>query len=191
MRPFRLVCAPLALDSQAIFSDPFTAMTYRPLIAALCTWVLTHGAVHAQVLRCEDAQGHITYTNTGCPHSKAIKEVVPVQSAHEKAQQDAQYQQAVQRKRAEQQAWDERNAAQQQADAARAAVQAVQRPAPAPVVVQVPTNAAPSYGPFYPPRPPHVRPQPPLPPGPNPQAPGYNCNVFKCYDGKGNTWNRP
>ncbi len=20
---------------------------------------------------------------------------------------------------------------------------------------------------------------------------GYNCNVFRCYDGKGNTWQRP
>ena len=163
--------------------------TYRPLMTALCAGALMQGMVYAQVLRCEDANGHVTYTNTGCPQSKAIKEVVPALSAHQKAQQEAQYQQAVQRKRAEQQMWAERDAAQQQAQAARAAAQAAQRPAPAPVVVQVPTSAGPSYGPLYPPHPTYGRPAPS--PLPAPQAPGYNCNVFKCYDGKGNTWSRP
>lgn len=167
----------------------FAAMTlYPPLTAALIAWVCAHGAVHAQVLRCEDAKGNVTYTNTGCAHSKEVIQVVPPMSAQERAQQDAQYQQALQRKHAAQVLQAERDAAAQQAQAARAAAQAAQRPAPTPVIVQLPGSDPASYVPLYPPRPPHVRPPPPLPQPPQQAA---NCNVFRCYDGKGNTWARP
>lgn len=171
---------------------------YRPLCTVLFALLVAPGVASAQVLRCEDANGRVTYTNTSCPNSKAIKEVVPPLSAQEKAQQDAQYRQALERKREEQQLQAERDAAQRKAEAERAAARAAQQPAPAPVppvVVQVPPaqTVVPSYGPFYPPRPPHVRPYPPQPQPPRPpqQSDGYNCNVFRCYDGKGNTWSRP
>lgn len=163
---------------------------YSTLTAACLAGICAHSAVQAQVLRCEDAQGNVTYTNTGCPHSKEVIQVVPPMSAQERAQQEAEYQQALQRKQAEQQHRAERDAAQQQADAARAAAQAAQRPppAPAPIVVQVPAGEPAAYVPLYPPRPPHVRPPPPMP---QPPTQAVNCNVFRCYDGKGNTWNRP
>lgn len=164
---------------------------YRPLTAALIAVVCAHGALQAQVLRCEDAKGNVTYTNTGCAHSKEVIQVVPPMSAQELAQQDAQYQQALQRKHEEQLLQAERDAAAQQAQAARAATQAAQRtsPPPAPVIVQIPGSDPNSYTPLYPPRPPHVRPPPP--PRPQPPQQAANCNVFRCYDGKGNTWARP
>lgn len=167
---------------------------HHPLCAALFVLLSAPGVVSAQVLRCEDAQGRITYTDTECPKSKSIQEVLPAMSSEEKAQLDAQYQQALARKQEEQARLAERDAAQRKAEAELAAAQAAQRP---PVIVQMPppetaTNPQPPvYGPLYPPhRPPMQRPMP-LPPGPDTKAPGYNCNVFKCYDGKGNTWNRP
>ncbi|MBP9941979.1 MAG: hypothetical protein KBF33_11405, partial [Comamonas sp.] len=80
-------------------------------------------------------------------------------------------------------------AAQQKADAERAAALAAQRPVP-PVIVQVPpSDPVTTYVPLYPPRPPHIRPPPPM--RPQPSTGNYNCNVFRCYDGKGNTWSRP
>lgn len=172
---------------------------YRPLCALLFAGACMPSFVSAQVLRCVDAKGHVTYTNTAaCPSSQRSSEVVPPLSEQEKAQQAAQYQQALERKRAMQQLQAERDAEQRKADAERAAAEAAQRPpaatpTPAPVIVQVPgtTTVAPGYGPLYPPRPPHARPPAHLPPPPNTQAEGYNCNVFRCYDGKGNTWERP
>lgn len=159
------------------------------LLATLIALVCAPGAAQAQVLRCEDAQGKVTYTNAGCPHSQEMTEVIPALDAQAQQRQDAQYQEALARKREAQQLQATRDLAQQQADAARAAAQAAQRPAPAPVIVQVPANEAPpSYGPLYPARPPHVRPPPPKP---QPPRQASNCNVFRCYDGKGNTWNRP
>lgn len=167
---------------------------HQPLRAALFALLCVPGVVSAQVLRCEDAQGRITYTDTECPQSKSVEEILPAMSSEEKAQLDAQYQQALARKQEEQARLAERDAARRKAEAERAAAQAAQRP---PVIVPTPppeTSAPPQppvYGPLYPPhRPPIQRPTP-LPPGPDTKAPGYNCNVFKCYDGKGNTWNRP
>ena len=158
------------------------------LFALMCAPSMTT----AQVLRCEDAQGNITYTDTECPKSKSIKEVLPPMSAGEKAQLDAQYQQALARKQEEQARLAERDAAWRKEQAERAAIEAAQRP---PVIVQMPpppvADPAPTYGPLYPPRHPPIQRPMPQPPRPDPQAPGYSCNVFKCYDGKGNTWNRP
>jgi hypothetical protein len=171
----------------------FPMNLFPPLTAALLALLCTHSMVQAQVLRCEDAQGKVTYTDASCPHSKEVIQVVPAMTAQERAQQDAQYQQALQRKQAAQLQQAERDAAQQQAEAARAAAQAAKRlpPAPAPVIVQVPASEPSYYSPPYlsrPPLPPHVR-----PPAPKPQPPqqAANCNVFRCYDGKGNTWARP
>ncbi|MGE8398247.1 MAG: hypothetical protein ACN6NT_11640, partial [Comamonas sp.] len=121
-------------------------------------------------------------------HSKEVIQVIPPMSAQERAQQDAQYQQALQRKHAAQVLQAERDAAQLQAQAALAAAQAAQRPAPSPVVVQVPVTEPASFAPLYPARPPHVRPYPSMP---QPPRQAVNCNVFRCYDGRGNTWNRP
>lgn len=163
----------------------------RPLTLALLACACWHSAAQAQVLRCEDANGNVTYTNTGCAHSKEVIQVVPPISAQERAQQDAQYQQALQRKQAEQLQHAERDAARQQADAARAAAQAAQRPAT--VLEPAPASDPARYVPIYVPRPPHARPphaRPPLP-MPHPPQQALNCNVFRCYDGKGNTWSRP
>lgn len=178
---------------------PAASLFRRPGVALLCAlagaWIA--GPAQAQVFRCTDAQGRITYTGTPCAPSQSGKEVLPAPTPEERAQQEAQYQQALERRRAEQALQAEREAAQAQSDAARAAEQAAQRPQP-PVIVQVPPSSppvvVPSYGPFYPPRPPHGRPPPPPRPQPQPpdtKADGYNCNVFRCYDGKGNTYPRP
>lgn len=164
---------------------------YRHLFAALLIGACVHGIAHAQVMRCVDASGHVTYTDGKCPNSKEVQEILPPLSAQEQAQHDAQYQQALERKRTAQQLQAEREAAQQKADAERAAALAAQRPVP-PVVVQVPpSEPSTTYVPVYPIRPPHVRPpRPPVQP-PHPSSGDYNCNVFRCYDGKGNTWSRP
>lgn len=172
---------------------PAASLFRRPGVALLCAlagaWIA--GPAQAQVFRCTDAQGRVTYTGTPCAPSQSGKEVLPAPTPEERAQQEAQYQQALGRRRAEQALQAEREAAQAQSDAARAA----QRPLP-PVIVQVPPSSppvvVPSYGPFYPPRPPHGRPPPPpRPQPPDTKADGYNCNVFRCYDGKGNTYPRP
>lgn len=163
--------------------------TYRYLFAVLITCLYTAGIAHAQVIRCVDASGHVTYTDGKCPNSKEVQEILPPLSAQEQAQHDAQYQQALERKRAAQQLQAEREAAQQKANAERAAALAAQRPVP-PVIVQVPpSDPVTTYVPLYPPRPPHIRPPPPI--RPQPSTGNYNCNVFRCYDGKGNTWSRP
>ena len=167
-------------------------MKILPLGCACATLLLASLATtHAQVLRCEDAQGRITYTDGSCATSKEVTEVVPALTEAQRAQQAAQYQDALARKQAAQALQAERHAAEQAAKDARAAREAelaAQRP-PAPVVVPVPVPGEPVYAPMYPPRPPHMHPAPP--PRPQPQADGYNCNVFRCYDGKGNTWQRP
>lgn len=172
---------------------------HRCLLASLLgTGLFALSTAHAQVVRCTDAQGRVTYTEGSCPEHQKSREVLPELSAQERAEQDAQYQQALENKRAAQQAQAERQAAQAQEAAQRAAAEAARRPPPAPIVVVPPAPAVsselPIYGPLYPPRPPrppHVRPPPhPVPPPPG-SSPGYNCNVFRCYDGKGNTWQRP
>lgn len=170
---------------------------YPCLVAALMTVCCVHGTVQAQVLRCEDAQGQVTYTDTRCPGSKEVTEVVPALMPEEQARQDALYQQALARKREAQQLQAERDLAQQRREAAEAA----QRPAPAPVVVPVPvpvpaSEPTPTYVPLpYPVRPPYAGPPygrpPQVRPPPPPPPPALNCNVFRCYDGKGNTWSRP
>lgn len=159
-------------------------MTYHRLCAVLLGLCGATTLAHAQVLRCEDARGHVTYTNTECPHSQRSKEIAPRLSDEEKAQQEAQYQQALERKREEQIRWAELDAARRKADAERATAEAARRPPAPPIIVQVPASDSqpPSYGLLNSPR--HT-------PKPNPKAPGYNCNVFKCYDGKGNVWMRP
>lgn len=175
----------------------FAAMRHhRYFFALLLTLALAPYCAYTQVLRCEDDQGHITFTDGSCPSNQRGQEVVPAPSAEEKAAQEARYQQALERQRADQLSQAEREAAQQQADAARAAAEAARRPAPAPVIVQVPDTSTPRipiYGPLYPPHRPHLRPPPHTKPPPKPEQPAgnFNCNVFRCYDGKGNTWSRP
>lgn len=165
----------------------------RPLLTAVCLLLCSVGLASAQVLRCEDAKGRITYTDGSCPSSQASQEVVPALSADDKAAQEARYDQALQRKRLQQAQQAEREAAQRQAEAERAAAQPAPQPPPTVVVVPAPEPVVvqPSYRPMYPPpRPPHVRP-PPRPPAQPAPGSGYNCNVFRCYDNKGNTWSRP
>ena len=176
----------------------FTAamLLHRCLLIALTgAGLLTLPAAHAQVVRCTDAQGQVTYTEGSCPKRQESREIVPAMSAQERALQEAQYQRALANKRAARQAQSERDMAQAQEDAQRAAAEASRRPLPTTIVVAPPAPAAvsneqPVYGPLYPPRPPHVRP-PPHPAPPPASTEGYNCNVFRCYDGKGNTWQRP
>lgn len=165
---------------------------YTIVMAAWIASAGVHTAAQAQspVLRCEDASGNVTYTNAGCAFSQEVTEVLPALNAQEQQRQDAQYQQALERKRAEQRMHAEQALVQQQADAARAAAQAAQRPPPAPVVVQMPASEPSTrYVPLPPPRPPHMRPPPP--PGAPTHGQAVNCNVFRCYDGKGNTWSQP
>ncbi|MBP8187459.1 MAG: DUF4124 domain-containing protein, partial [Comamonas sp.] len=85
--------------------------TYRYLFAVLITCLYTAGIAHAQVIRCVDASGHVTYTDGKCPNSKEVQEILPPLSAQAQAQHDAQYQQALERKRAAQQLQAEREAA--------------------------------------------------------------------------------
>lgn len=195
MWPFSLACGALYSESADTTTAEYSVMlnTHR-LCAVLLAVLCTPCVVNAQVLRCEDAQGNVTYTDAECPKSQSGKEILPAISREEKAQLDAQYQQALALKQEEQTRLAERDAAQRKAEAERAAAEAAQRP---PVIVPPPPPSTtanpqpPAYGPLYPPhRPPMQRPTP-VPPGPDTKAPGYNCNVFKCYDGKGNTWNRP
>lgn len=54
---------------------------------------------HAQVVRCTDAQGRVTYTEGSCPEHQKSREVLPELSAQERAEQDAQYQQALKQAR--------------------------------------------------------------------------------------------
>ena len=142
----------------------------------------------AQVQRCTDASGHVTYTNAPCQPGQRSHELIPPSSPQERAQQEAQYQQALERRREAQALQLQRDAAlaQQQASAAerrtRPVVVEVNTPTPAPEVV---------YSPLYPPPPPAYVPPPAPPHPPHPPSTGHHCNVFRCYDGQGNTWNRP
>ena len=146
------------------------------------------GPVHAQVYRCLDAQGRTSYTSLPCPNAQREKQILPALTPEEQARQTAAYEAALQRRQAEREALAQRQTAQPaQAPSSPSSIEDPSPPAaPAPVVV--PPSP---YG--YPPahRPPaHMRPpQRPMPP-PTPSE-GYNCNVFRCYDGKGNTWSRP
>lgn len=172
-----------------------TVMTAHPLYATLLALLSVCSTAGAQVLRCEDTQGRVTYTNTTCPHDQRMQEVAPPLSAEEQARQDAQYQQALERKREQQLLRAEQEAAQRKAEAERAAAAAAKRP-PQPIIVQEPQAppASPVYVPVpVPQRPPMHRPVPPPPPAhkPHPDGAGYHCNVFRCWDGKGNVWSRP
>ena len=171
----------------------------RPRSATVATslavaWLLAATAAHAQVLQCTDRDGHITFTNAPCPAGQRVQQVAPAISPQAQAHQDALYQEALQRRRAEQALQAERDAVQARIDAARASERAAQRgarhlPAPAPVIVEVPSAAPP----YYPPPSAQWRPPPPYP-APPPAQPArseHNCNAIRCYDGKGNTWPRP
>ena len=165
---------------------------------ALLAGMLSASLAQAQVLQCTDRQGHITFTNTTCPAGQRMQQVAPAIPPEVQAEQDARYQEALERRRAEQALQAERDATQARIDAARASERAALRqprplPAPAPVIVEVPVAAPPYYPPpnaqWHPPRPPHPAPPPAQP---TPQSGGsHNCNAFRCYDGKGNTWARP
>lgn len=145
----------------------------------------------AQVQRCTDASGHVTYTDTACQQGQRSHEVVPPTSAQERAEQEARYQQALERRRHAQALQLQRDAVQQAQQQAQQQARAAARRQP-PVVVEVVAPApAPGvvYSPLYPP--PHrVHASPPARPQ-HPASAGQQCNVFRCYDGKGNTWNRP
>ena len=64
-------------------------MTAHPLYATLLALLSVCSTAGAQVLRCEDTQGRVTYTNTTCPHDQRMQEVAPPLSAEEQARQDA------------------------------------------------------------------------------------------------------
>lgn len=146
----------------------------------------------AQVVRCTDAAtGRITYTDGSCASGQAAQEVLPQKSPEELAREQQQADDALARKHERQQ----REAAELEA----ARIQALRAPAPlpaypaaAPAPPPVPIIIAPPYGPPYGlpfpghgGRPPHWRPPPPPPP---PDI--TRCNVFRCYDSRGNTYPR-
>ncbi len=150
--------------------------------------------VQAQVQRCTDARtGKVTYTDGSCASDQRSVEVVPALTPEEKTAQDRQYEEAQARWQLEQ----ARTQAQRQLEAEKAAAQAAAAAARQPPVqiIQPPANAAePVLVPYpvYPgsvgghrPRPPHGKPQPPE------QEVQWQCNVFRCYDGKGNVRPRP
>ena len=138
---------------------------FLPLL--LFTVVTALLPAQAQVQRCTDARtGKVTYTDGSCSADQRSQEVVPALSPQEKA------------------------AAQAAAAAARQPpVQIIQPPAnPAePVLVPYPVypGSVGAYPPHHRPRPPHGRPPPPEP------EVRWQCNVFRCYDGKGNVRPRP
>lgn len=161
------------------------------LIAALS---LLGWQAQAQVQRCTDPRtGQVTYTDGACPSHQRSVEVLPAQSAEEKAEQERIYQEAQARWQVEQERTEAARRAQAEADAAAAAAAEAARP---PIIVQVPapetapaTTSYPLLYPTYPathtrppkpPRPPHGRPPPPEPPT------QWHCNVFRCTDDKGN-----
>lgn len=162
-------------------------MTYavHTTSSLLLTLLLSCGfisSVHAQVQRCTDAQGHITYTDGPCLKGQRSLEVVPAPTAEERALESLRYEQAMERRREQQLIDAQRNAARQAEQAAEAA----RRP-PAPVVVHVPTPAAPPaeviYPPaYYPPHPPHAQPIHPPRHQPRPNSTGTQCNALRCYD---------
>ncbi|WP_377726069.1 DUF4124 domain-containing protein [Comamonas nitrativorans] len=161
-------------------------------LAALIGWM---APAAAQVQRCTDTRtGQVTYTDGPCPSHQRSVEVLPAQTPEEKAAQARQYEEAQARWQAEQARTEALRRAEAEKAAAQAAAAAAQRP---PVQIQLPPPAEPQvvpypvypYPPAYPPghrpRPPHGKPPPPEPEGP------WQCNVFRCYDGKGNVRPRP
>lgn len=154
--------------------------TSSSLLLALLLSSCFASSVHAQVQRCTDAQGHITYTDGPCLKGQRSLEVVPAPTAEERALESLRYEQAMERRREEQLINAQHNATRQ----AEQAAEAVRRP-PTPVVVQVPAPAAPPaeviYPPaYYPPHPPHAQPLPR--PQPRPNSAGTQCNALRCYD---------
>lgn len=175
-----------------------TMHVFYPLAFAVLTgWAASAGA---QVQRCTDARtGQVTYTDGSCASGQRGAEVLPALTPAEKAAQDAQYQAAQERWQAE----HARTQALRQLEADKAAAQAAAAAAARPPVqiIQPPANSEesaesanavllpyPAYPDYYPPphrpRPPHGKP-PPSQDGP------WQCNVFRCYDGKGNVRPRP
>lgn len=169
---------------------------FLPLL--LFTVVTASLPVQAQVQRCTDARtGKVTYTDGSCSADQRSQEVVPALSPQEKAAQERQYEEAQARWQLEQ----ARTQAQRQIEAEKAATQAaaaaarqppvqiIQPPAnpAAPVVVPYPVypGSVGAYPPPHRPRPPHGKPPPPEP------EVRWQCNVFRCYDGKGNVRPRP
>lgn len=169
---------------------------FLPLL--LFTVVTALLPVQAQVQRCTDARtGKVTYTDGSCSADQRSQEVVPALSPQEKAAQERQYEEAQARWQVEQ----ARTQAQRRLEAEKAAAQAAAAAARQPPVqiIQPPANpAAPVVVPYpvYPGSvgayPPHHRPRPPhgKPPPPEPEV-RWQCNVFRCYDGKGNVRPRP
>lgn len=87
--------------------------TWRAATAALLLSALACTTGHAQVHRCTSAQGHTTYTNAPCAEGETAVLVQPALSAQEHAQQQAQYEQALQRREAERAARAQQEAAAQ------------------------------------------------------------------------------
>lgn len=169
---------------------------FLPLL--LFTVVTALLPAQAQVQRCTDARtGKVTYTDGSCSADQRSQEVVPALSPQEKAAQERQYEEAQARWQLEQARTQaqrrleaEKAAAQAAAAAARQPpVQIIQPPANpvAPVVVPYPVypGSVGAYPPHHRPRPPHGKPPPPEP------EVRWQCNVFRCYDGKGNVRPRP
>lgn len=182
----------------------------RAVALLIGVWACTSG--HAQVNRCTDAQGRITYTNAPCAAGEAAVQVQPALTEQERAQQQAQYEQALQRREAERAARAEQEAAAQtqraHEDSLRAATQAAQEAAErarqaqaaadeaaasanAPTVLPMPAWGSHRPAPVPPMYPPVHRPHP-QPPHGGPGASagtgsGWSCNVFRCTDGQGNT----
>ena len=169
---------------------------FLPLL--LFTVVTVSLPAQAQVQRCTDARtGKVTYTDGSCSADQRSQEVVPALSPQEKAAQERQYEEAQARWQVEQ----ARTQAQRRLEAEKAAAQAaaaaarqppvhiIQPPAKpaAPVVVPYPVypGSVGAYPPHHRPRPPHGKPPPPEP------EVRWQCNVFRCYDGKGNVRPRP
>lgn len=159
--------------------------TLHPLLVLLLLPTCMQMPAQAQIQRCTDDRGHVTYTDGRCASGQESEEVMPALNAEEQAQLQARYQQAMERRRQEQ-------ALQLQREAMRpasAAAQPAQRH-PAPVVVEVAAPPAPAvvYTPGYSaPRPPYLG----VPGMPPPPSGSYQCNALRCFDGKGNTWTRP
>ena len=164
------------------------------VLVALIGWTAPAGA---QVQRCTDARtGQVTYTDGSCASGQRSVEVLPALTPEEKAAQTQQYEEAQARWQAEQARTEALRRAEAEKAAAQAAAAAARRP---PVQIQLPPPAEPSVVPYpaYPfppggwtghrprPRPPHGKPPPPEPQG------NWQCNVFRCYDGKGNVRPRP
>lgn len=168
-----------------------------PFSFALAASIAWMAPATAQVQRCTDTRtGQVTYTDGPCPGHQRSVEVLPAQTPEEKAAQARQYEEAQARWQAEQARTEALRRAEAEKAAAQAAAVAAQRP-PVQIIQPTAEPAEPVLVPYsvypYPPaHPPGHRPRPPhgKPPPPEPEGP-WQCNVFRCYDGKGNVRPRP